>query len=219
MLYRSPSNYNGSPEFESFLQNFQELHTRLKSENPYAVFYAGDFNGHSQFWWPSGDSTPEGNRIEDLSSFLGLTQLISEPTNFEPHKNPTCIDLIFTDQPNLVLDSGTRSSLDPLCHHQITYCRFNHRIPPPPTFERKIWVYEKADVPLIQKSISNFPWEKHLRDVGNVNLQVKSFNEIIFNEIIMNIMSNFVPNKIIKVTPRDPPWIDRNSKIMLKRQQ
>ena len=42
VLYRSPSNYNGSPEFESFLQNFQELHTRLKSENPYAVFYAGD---------------------------------------------------------------------------------------------------------------------------------------------------------------------------------
>ena len=128
VLYRSPSHTNGSPEFETFLQNFLDLHTKLKSENPYAMFFAGDFNGHSQFWWPNGNSTSEGSRIEDLTSFLGLTQLITEPTNFEPHKNPTCIDLIFTDQPNLVLDSGTRSSLDPLFHHQITYCRFNHKI-------------------------------------------------------------------------------------------
>ena len=84
VLYRSPSNFTGSPEFENFLQNFDDLHTKLKSENPYAVFYAGDFNGHSQFWWPGGNSTPEGREIEQLSSFLGLTQLISEPTNFEP---------------------------------------------------------------------------------------------------------------------------------------
>ena len=115
-----------------------------------------------------------------MSSFLGLTQLISAPTYFEPHKNPTCIDLIFTDQPNLVLDSGTRSSLDPLCHHQITYCRFNYKIPPPPAFERKIWVYDRANVPLIQKSISNFPWVQHFRVLGNGNLQVKLFNEIIY---------------------------------------
>ena len=214
VLYRSPSVMNGSPEFEAFLQSFQDLHAKLKRENPYAVFYAGDFNGHSQFWWPNGNTTPEGSKIEDLSSFLGLTQLISEPTNFEPHKTPTCIDLIFTDQPNLVLDSGTRSSLDPLCHHQITYCRFNHKIPPPPDFERKIWVYERANIPLIQKSISNFPWEQHFSRLDDVNLQVKSFNEI-----VLNIMSNFIPNKIIKVSQRDPPWIDKNLKRKLNRQQ
>ena len=34
-------------------------------------------------------------------------------------KNPSCIDLIITDQPNLVLDSGTRPSLNPYCHHKI----------------------------------------------------------------------------------------------------
>ena len=32
-------------------------------------------------------------------------------------------------------------------------------------------------------------------------------------------MSNFIPNKLIKVTPRDPPWIDKNLKTMLNRQQ
>ena len=109
-------------------------------------------------WWPNGDTTPEGSSIEELTSFLGLTQLITEPTNFEPNKNPSCIDLIFTDQPNLVTSSGTRSSLDSLCHHQITHCVINYNILPPSPFERRIWDYEKADSNLIIKSINDFPW-------------------------------------------------------------
>ena len=178
------------------------------------MFFTGDFNGHSQLWWPGGDSTPEGTRIEDLSSFLGLSQLITEPTNFEPNKKPRCIDFIFTDQPNLVIESGTRSSLDPLCHHQITHCRYNYRIPPPPPFERKIWAYERANVMQIRRSLSNFPWENFLKSNPDVNWQVERFTEI-----VLNVMSNFIPSKVIKVNPRDPPWIDGDLKRMLNRQQ
>ena len=60
-------------------------------------------------------TTPEGIEIEELITNLGLSQLISEPTNFEPHKNPSRIDLVVTDQPNIILDSGTRASLDSYC--------------------------------------------------------------------------------------------------------
>ena len=42
------------------------------------MFFTGDFNGHSQLWWQGGDSTPEGNSIEDLTTMPGLTQLINE---------------------------------------------------------------------------------------------------------------------------------------------
>ena len=76
-------------------------------------------------WWPDGDTTTEGSEIEFLLTSLGLSQVICEPTNFEPNKNPSCIDLVITDQPNLILDSGTRASLDPYCHHQIIYCKVN----------------------------------------------------------------------------------------------
>ena len=40
--------------------------------------------------------------IENLISSLNLSQLISEPNNFEPNKNLSCIDLFITDQPNLI---------------------------------------------------------------------------------------------------------------------
>ena len=72
-------------------------------------------------------TTVEGLEIENLFISLGLSQIIYEPTNFEPNKK-TAIDLIITDQPNLTLDSRTYTPLDPYCHHQIIYFKVNFRI-------------------------------------------------------------------------------------------
>ena len=168
------------------------------------LFFTGDFNGHSQFWWPDGDTTAEGREIENLISSLGLSQLISEPTNFDPNKNPSCIDLVITDQPNLVLDSGTLASLDSFCHHQITYCRVNFNIPPLPPFERKIWHYHRTNTTLLKRSMSIYPWEQHLSINQDPNWQVKTFTKI-----FLNIMSNFIPSEIKRIVPRDPPWIKK----------
>ena len=52
-------------------------------------------------------TTIECREIANLQSSLGLSQLISEPTNFEPTKIPSCIDLVIIDEPNLVLSSET----------------------------------------------------------------------------------------------------------------
>ena len=192
--------------------NFKNLHTSIQAQNPYASFYTGDFNGHSKLWWAEGDNTPEGKRLEELFSLLNLTQVISEPTNFTPGKKPSCIDLILTDQPNFILDSGSRPSLDSKCHHQIVHGKINFKIPPPPPIERKLWHYNKADSNSIKRSMSSFPWAEHLRINTDSNWQVKTFHEI-----FMNIMSNFIPNEVKKCIPRDPPWINKPLKTLLKR--
>ena len=80
-------------------------------------------------------------------------KLISEPTNFESNTNPSCIDLVTTDQPNLVLDCGTRASLDSFCHREITYCKVNFNIPPPPPYKRKIWHYDRTNIPLLKEHV------------------------------------------------------------------
>ena len=67
-----------------------------------AMFFPGDFNAHCQNWWPGGDTKKEGIAIDNLTPTLVLSQLIGEATNFETNENPTCIDLIFCDQPNLI---------------------------------------------------------------------------------------------------------------------
>ena len=44
------------------------------------MFFAGDLNGHSQAWWPDGDTNAEGVRLDNMFSELTLTRLIAEPT-------------------------------------------------------------------------------------------------------------------------------------------
>ena len=160
-LYQCCFILQASPEFKVFLSNFTNLYSKIKNENQYASFFTGDFNGHSQFWWPDGDTTSEGREMENLISSLNLSQLISEPTNFEPNKNPYYIDLFITDQPNIV--------------HEITYCKVNFNIPPPPPFERKIWYYDRANIPLLKRSMFEFPWLQHSNINQDPNWQVKTF--------------------------------------------
>ena len=127
-------------------------------------------------------------------------------------KTPSCTDLLVTDQPNLILDSGTRASLVPHCHHQIVYGKINLRIPPSPPVDRKIWYYHMANIEGIQTSMSNFPWLSHLSQSSDINWQVKSFTDI-----FLNVMSNYIPNEVKRFTPRDPPWIDKQLKSLLNR--
>ena len=48
VLYRSPSFNHISTEFETFIVNLKNLHSKIKVENLFAMFFAGDFNGKSQ---------------------------------------------------------------------------------------------------------------------------------------------------------------------------
>ena len=57
----------------------------------------------------------------------GLKQIFSDPTIILPQSS-SCIDFIFTDQPNYVTDCGTHPSLHPNCHHQITFCKLNFEV-------------------------------------------------------------------------------------------
>ena len=56
-------------------------------------------------------------KIDSLTTTHGFHQLISQPTNLLP--TSTCIGLIFTDQPNLVVNSGAHSSLHKNPHKKI----------------------------------------------------------------------------------------------------
>ena len=181
VLYRSPAFNHNSPEFHIFLNDFKNLYLKIEAENPFVTFFTGDFNAHSQLWWTDGDATPEEMEIDDQLSSLGLAQIITEPTDFEPNKNPSYIVLIITDQPNLILDCGTPASFDSYCHHQLIYCEVNFRIPPPPPFERKIWHFDRANTAAIKRSMNSFPWHQHLNTNTDPKSQIKTFTHIFLN--------------------------------------
>ena len=115
--------------------------------------------------------------------------MIKEPTHIL-NTSSSYIDLIFTSLPNLIFDSGVHSSLHPNCHHQIVYAKFNLEIIYSPPYLQEVWHYKDSNIEIIQRAMS-------------VNEKVD-----IFNNTFLNILSNFIPHKILTYD-KDPPWFNK----------
>ena len=99
----------------------------IHSFNPDFSIILGDFNDRSNNWWAGDTQTSEGSRIDSLTTSYGFRQLVSEPTYILKNSS-SCIDLIFTDKPSLIIDSGFHPSLHPNCHHKIIHCKIDLKI-------------------------------------------------------------------------------------------
>ena len=137
-----------------------------------------------------------------------MSQVIKEPTHIL-NNSKSCIDLTFTSQPNMIIDSGVHPSLHSNWHHQIIYAKFGLKVFYPPLYERTVWHFSRANSDHIKKAINLFDWESSLNNL-DVNEQVS-----VFNEKIVNVMSNFVPNELFTCNDWDPSWMNRYIKNLM----
>ena len=84
-LYCSPNQNN--EEFDLFLRRFEQIVSHVLSTNPFFVLLLlGNFNMKSTNWCLSDQTSVEGARLESLTTFYGLCQIISEPPHILPHR-------------------------------------------------------------------------------------------------------------------------------------
>ena len=191
--------------------NFKLMLSKMKAEEPFSVIITGDLNCRSTQWWENDIEKNKGKFFEPLSSDLGLHQLISEQTHLIG-SSKSCIDLIFTDQPNLIIASCVHPSLHDHCHHQIINGKLSVSYTKLPPYKRRIWYYDNTNVFAIRKSIEMFHWQEHLGNLKCPNEQVA-----LLNEVLLNIYSNFIPNKVKTIRPQQAPWITDKIKIFLRK--
>ena len=129
----------------------------INSSNPHFSIILGDFNVTSNNWWQGDTQTSEGSRIDYLTTSYGFQQLISEPTDVLKNSS-SYIDLIFTDKPYLITDTGIHPSLHPNCHH-ITFCKINLKITYPPPYRKLVWDFKRANISSIRKAIKMVDWQ------------------------------------------------------------
>ena len=194
------------------MQKLKNIIANISAENPFSIILTGDLNARSPvFWDDEGTETFEGKEISNFTLLNGLQQIINEPTHFPREGVATCIDHIFTNQRNTIIDSGVIPSPDPCCKHSIVYGKINMSMPPPPPYKRKIWDYNKANVSQIKIDLSQFNWE--------LLFQNKSTNHMVelFQSKFLATMENHIPNKTIIIDSKYAPWITPSVKTALRR--
>ena len=84
-------------------------------------------------------------------------------------------------------------------------------VPHPPPYKRRMWDYKVVDVSSIRESLMNIDWCFEFGDL-EPNLMVEKFTEIILSIIAVN-----VPNRVITINEKDPPWITKEVKTAIRR--
>ena len=108
----------GLIEFDSFLSTFDNFLNDINKRKPSVFVITGYFNSRSFSWWSKDINAIEGLKLFSLTSSNGLSQFINEPNHIQTNST-SCMDLIFTDQKDLSVNSGVYWSLHPHYHHQI----------------------------------------------------------------------------------------------------
>ena len=188
VVYCSPSQTND--EFNQFLLNFEQMLLNINQRKTYLTLVTGGFNTRSSSWWSDDVNTTEGTKLLSLTSCNEFQQIVNKPAHIQ-RQSSSCIDLIFTDQPNLSVNSGIHTFLHPNCHHQIFQSKFDPDIFYLPPYQRLVWNYKKADVSSARKALNLLVNWEILYHNKNINVQVS-----IFNETILYIFRNFAPKKI-----------------------
>ena len=124
-------------------------------------------------------------------------------------RNFSCVDLTFTDQPNLSVNSGVHASLHPNCHHQFVHSSFSLNISLSPPYQRLVWDYKRP----IQKIL-----EKPLIQLIGKGCLIKKLltHKLQLLMKILNVFRNYVPNKYITIDDRGPVWMNENTKTEIK---
>ena len=81
-----------------------------------------------------------------------------------------------------------------------------------PSYKRRLWCYDQADAVGIRKGIEIFPWCNALGAITCPSGQVE-----MLNEVLLNIFSNFIPNELATVKPKNVPWITASIKGMIQK--
>ena len=182
----------------------------MVQRNPFLVVAIRDFNAKSSNYFCQDKSNFEGDAIENLTSLFGLHQVIKEPTHILDTSS-SCIDLIFTSQPNLIIESRVQSSLLSNCHHQIIFAKFDLEVVYPPPYAREVWQYKDAITKLIRRAITEFNWDwAFLNTIVNEKVDI-------FNSTILNILSNIILHKFVVCDDKDPPWFNKEIRALIQK--
>lgn len=162
--YRQPG--TNREKVNAFLSDFQSSLDKAIDCHPETLIILGDFNDRCTKW--VSDHKVVGSELNndfvDLLHLNNLFQLIDEPTRYGTNTN-TVLDLLITDSPGYIINSG----VSPPLLHNLDHCTIygtlhfvrNNDV----AYHRQVWVYDNADFVGLNEAIDQTPWDV-LLDLG-----------------------------------------------------
>ena len=202
--YRPPGSREDA---DMFLDQFQNIYNQILTKTFDSLFILGDFNDRCIAWEDSHCGSELGKRFFRFLEENLLFQVIKEPT-YLADNYASLLDLIITDSPGFVMNSGVGSPIgDP--SHCYVYCKIEYQYIKDVKYNREIWKYNNANFTELVKVLKDCPWQ-----VMEVFDDIDDSAEY-FVELYISTCKQYIPNKTITIHPRDKPWMNSAIKAIL----
>ena len=175
-----PPNLTAS-RLELFIERFSESICLAQKHVPSVTLILGDFNAGNVYLDPTtlnhSGITSFDYKLKNTADMLNLKQLITQPTRLINNIN-NLRDLIFTDNVEVITDSGTLSSFSHLDHFPI-FATVLTTVPAQNSDMRHktIWDYTNIDSHLLARLLLDTDWERILNN--DVNVATNQFISVI----------------------------------------
>ena len=121
------------------------------------------------------------------------------------------LDLIITNSPGKVVGCDVLPPISNLDHCNII-CKFSVSSCLNHNYKHTVWDFKNANMVALNDALLNAPW-----DVG-----FDIFNDIddivmYWSSLLMQVASDFIPNRIVTVHPKEKPWVNADLKKMIRR--
>ena len=188
VFYRPP---NADSVYNSLIENSVSLAVDTGISD---IVIMGDFN------WNSLHNQSK-RKIESICNQFNLVQCIEERTHFTENSS-SIIDLLFVTNKDSILTSGVgEPCLDlSIRYHCPIFGVFNFLKPKYKSIKRKIWQYQNGNYDQLRQNLSEIDWDSNYSDDPD------KYAESITYIIIENV-SNTIPNKTITINPHEPAWM------------
>ena len=193
-----------SNRLQAFIDRFIESVSLAHTHSPTAVMILGDLNTGNVYLdtatYNHSGITLFDHKLNNAAQMLSLTQLITQPTRINNNIS-NLRDLIYTDNTDIILDSGTLSAFSNLDHFPIYASLRTDLIPQDTeTAYKVIWDYTKLDSDLLTRLLIDTDWEQILdNDLTTATNQ--------FISAILSAAKASIPQTKIKARQRRQPWV------------
>ena len=198
LFYRPPG--QNADEINNFIIDVQICLDQIYNEKPDCIVLTGDFNDRSIMFYEDHPTSEVGNRLRDLVVCNNMFQLIEQPTHFT-QTAAYILDLIITDSPGYICESGT---LLPICelHHVPVYAKFSIYKYKPPSIARQVWHYKNAEWEALNTELCNITW----LDSTDQNTDVDTLVTALTSKYI-DTAKKHIPVRNIRIRSKDKPWV------------
>ena len=205
--YRPPG--QSAEEVANFLSKFQESLDLIIRRNPESILLFCDLNDVCTEWESDHRLSELGINLFDYINANDLHQMIREPTFYTDH-SANLLDILITDSPGYL----TNVSLMPPIGsgHEIIKADFKIQYKRDKAYLREIWDYKKGDFESLITELSDVPWRVGYELFEDIDDMAKYWQDL-----FLDLCKIKIPNRIIKVRPRDKPWMTHDVLVSIRR--